>query len=221
MTTAVNSTTATGSSATAAAAPAISTDGTEDRFLKLLIAQMKNQDPLNPLDNAQVTSQMAQINTVQGIAQLNSSVTTMLAQLQGGQAIALTGHDVLVEGNDLTLAAAGTGFASKGGFDLAQDADHVNVNVKDAKGNVVATLDLGAQTAGPGTFTWNGTLATGATAPAGKYTFEVTATTGKASTQVTALTAARVAGSAVTAQGVRLTLEGVGNRYYSDVRMVL
>ena len=212
------------SAATIAAANnhSLSSDATEDRFLKLLIAQMKNQDPLNPLDNAQVTSQMAQINTVQGIAQLNSSLATMVTQFQGAQAISLPGHDVLVAGNTLTLADRGKGVAARGGFELGDDADHVGVDVKDAAGNVVAHIDLGAQSAGPGSFEWNGSTGTaGTTASAGNYTFEVKAYRGSAAVQSATLRAARVEGTAITAQGVRLSLAGMGSRYYSDVRMVL
>src|SRR5678815_4078393 len=72
---------------------------TSDRFLKLLVAQMKNQDPLNPMDNAQVTSQMAQINTVTGIDKLNSTVAGLSAQfmqMQAMQGASLVGHDVIV-----------------------------------------------------------------------------------------------------------------------------
>jgi len=82
--------------------------GTEDRFLKLLVTQMKNQDPLNPLDNAQVTSQMAQLSTVTGIEKLNAALTTMsqsFASSQSLQAANMIGHGVLVPG--------------KGGLDLS------------------------------------------------------------------------------------------------------
>ena len=78
-----------------------------DRFLKLLVAQMQNQDPLNPMDNAQVTSQMAQINTVNGIQQLNTTVqglTTQFTQMQALQGASLVGHDVIVPGNKLDIA---------------------------------------------------------------------------------------------------------------------
>ena len=79
---------------------------TSDRFLKLLVAQMKNQDPLNPMDNAQVTSQMAQINTVTGIDKLNSTVqglSTQFVQLQAMQGASLVGRDVIVAGNKLSV----------------------------------------------------------------------------------------------------------------------
>jgi flagellar basal-body rod modification protein FlgD len=83
--------------------------GSEDRFLKLLVAQMKNQDPLNPLDNAQVTSQMAQINTVSGIERLNTTVAglnSQLVQLQTMQGAALVGHEVTVSGDRLSVAGS-------------------------------------------------------------------------------------------------------------------
>ena len=73
--------------------------GSEDRFLKLLVAQMQNQDPLNPMDNAQVTSQMAQINTVSGIEKLNTTVpglNSQFVQLQALQGATLVGRDVTV-----------------------------------------------------------------------------------------------------------------------------
>ena len=220
--TSINSSNAAASAATSASGAPISTDGTEDRFLKLLIAQMKNQDPLNPMDNAQVTSQMAQINTVQGISQLNATMQTMLTQFQGSQAISLTGHQVLIDGNSLTLASAGSGsgLSAKAGFVLASDADHVGVDIKDAQGNLVSHIDLGAQSAGPGTFDWNGALGSGSAA-AGNYTFEVKAYNGAAAVSATPLRAARVEATAITSSGVRLSLQGMESRYYSDVRMVL
>jgi len=220
MTTAVNSVSSNSTFSASSSKPAIGKDTTEDRFLKLLIAQIKNQDPLNPLDNAQVTSQMAQINTVQGISQLNTSMAAMLTQFQGAQAISLSGRQVLVEGNKLTLAKTADVLGSKGGYALSADADRVTVDIKDDKGNVVKQLALGAQTAGANAFNWTGALETGL-AVAGKYTFEVKAYSGTTSVPVTALQAARVEGSTITSQGVRLTLEGLGARYYSDVHMVL
>jgi flagellar basal-body rod modification protein FlgD len=219
--TTINATASAGSNvANGATTNTIGKDPTEDRFLKLLIAQMKNQDPLNPLDNAQVTSQMAQINTVQGIAQLNTSMLSMLNQFQDAQAITLPGRRVLVDGNSLTLAKTGDVLSAKGGFDLSQDAERVTVDIKDDKGNVVTQLSLGAQSAGAGAFSWNGALEKSLAAE-GKYTFDVKAYNGTAVVPVTTLMAARVEGTAITPQGVRLTLEGLGSRYYSDIRMVI
>ena len=106
---AVNATSST-SDVYVASAPASSAASdatmTSDRFLKLLVAQMKNQDPLNPMDNAQVTSQMAQINTVTGIDKLNTTVAGLSAQfmqMQAMQGASLVGHDVIVAGNKLDI----------------------------------------------------------------------------------------------------------------------
>ena len=78
----------------------------QDRFLKLLVAQLNNQDPMNPMDNAQMTSQMAQINTVTGIQQLNDTMKSMATQfsaMQMLQGASMVGRDVLIEGNSLSI----------------------------------------------------------------------------------------------------------------------
>src|SRR5215510_12087951 len=117
--------------------------GSADRFLKLLVTQLQNQDPLNPMDNAELTSQMAQINTVSGIQTLNTTVqslNTQFVQMQALQGAALVGHDVTVKGDGLAIEN-GVGV---GGFDLAGTADAVKLEVLDASGRVVDTRQLGA-----------------------------------------------------------------------------
>jgi flagellar basal-body rod modification protein FlgD len=150
--------------------------GSEDRFLKLLVAQMQNQDPMNPLDNAQVTSQMAQINTVSGIDKLNKTVAglnSQLVQLQALQGVTLVGRDVTVAGDRLSVAD-GVGV---GGFELTAAADNVRVEILNGAGRVADTIDLGAQASGSHAFEW----------PAGNvqdgdaYRFRVTANAGSAS----------------------------------------
>lgn len=81
----------------------------ESRFLTLLTSQLKNQDPLNPMDNAETTSQLAQISTVTGIEKLNATLTKMMSSNQTSdtlQAANLVGHSVLVEGNQLALSSS-------------------------------------------------------------------------------------------------------------------
>ena len=98
-----------------------------DRFLKLLVTQMQNQDPLNPMDNAQVTSQMAQINTVTGIEKLNTTVSSLnnsFAQTQLMQSVGLVGHSVLLEGNKLAVDEEGV---ARGGFEIGSKATNVVV----------------------------------------------------------------------------------------------
>lgn len=192
-----------------------------DRFLKLLVAQMNNQDPLNPLDNAEVTSQMAQINTVTGINGLNDTVAKLLDQftrLESMQAAQLTGRSVLVAGNALTLPATGS---AVGGIELDLPADTVNVEIKDASGQVVRTLQLGKQDAGVMRFEWDGRTAGGEAAAAGNYTYSVTAKNGSTSISATALTARQVTGARTTNGTVELVLAGGAAVAYSDIKQIL
>ena len=102
---------------------------------KLLVAQLNNQDPMNPLDNAQMTSQIAQINTVTGIQQLNDTVKGMMNQFaaqQLMQAGSMVGRQVLVEGN--TMSIDSTSHKAGGAFDLAGSAATVTVQVLDPNG---------------------------------------------------------------------------------------
>jgi len=174
--------------------------GSEDRFLKLLVAQMQNQDPMNPLDNAQVTSQIAQINTVSGIEKLNTTVAglnTQLLQLQALQGATLVGRQVTVTGDRLSVAD-GSGV---GGFDLSGAADQVKVEVLNGAGRVVDTLSLGAMTSGRHAFEW----AAGKVTDADGYRFRVTATAGSAS--VLGGTLMRDQVEAVNSSGSTLNLE--------------
>jgi flagellar basal-body rod modification protein FlgD len=193
-----------------------------DRFLKLLVAQMNNQDPLNPLDNAQVTSQMAQINTVSGINNLNTTVTQLLSQfntLASMQAAQLTGHNVLVEGNTLSIGAAGG--TATGGVSLSTPADTVTVDIKDAAGNTVRELQLGKQDAGVTRFDWDGKLANGDSAPAGSYTISVTAKAGSTAVPATALASRQVTGVTTNNGSVQLVLAGGGSVAYTDIKQIL
>jgi flagellar basal-body rod modification protein FlgD len=151
----ISGTSSTTASGAAVAQLSATTEPTsEDRFLKMLVAQMQNQDPLNPLDNAEVTSQMAQINTVTSLEKLNTSMAglgTQFVQLQAMQGAALVGHDVAVEGDTLRIRD-GVGDA---GFELANAADKVKIDIKTAGGTVIDTIELTSQEAGRHAFTWD------------------------------------------------------------------
>jgi flagellar basal-body rod modification protein FlgD len=175
--------TATTASTATASGSTGSTQNLAQTFLQLLVAQMNNQDPLNPVDNNQITTQMAQISTVTGINNLNSSVSGLMSELQQSAALQsaqLTGHSVMVAGSGLDLASnssASTGVSSVGAFSLGSSAANVAVTVKDASGNTVRTLSLGAMSGGLQDFTWDGSTDAGGTAAAGSYTYSVQATT--------------------------------------------
>jgi flagellar basal-body rod modification protein FlgD len=191
-----------------------------DRFLKLLVAQMNNQDPLNPLDNAQVTTQMAQISTVTGINNMSDTIGQLMAQfasMQSLQAAQLTGRSVLVSGNALT---AGAGPAT-GGIQLAAPADQVTIDVRDANGQVVRTLELGGQAPGLQSFTWDGLDSSGKAVAAGRYTFAAKASAGGQPVGVDTLTAARVDGVRMNGTDMQLIVAGIGPVAFSDIKQIL
>ncbi len=149
----------------------------ETRFLTLLMAQMRNQDPLNPLDNAQVTTQLAQLSTVTGIEKLNENMSRLLAgynEAQAMQAASMVGRSVMLAGNNLPMADG----KSIGGIGLSSPADQVQITIKDANGKVVQVVDLGEHEAGNSYFAWDGADADGNVLPDGNYTFSVKATLG-------------------------------------------
>lgn len=189
--------------------------GAEDRFLKLLVAQMQNQDPLNPMDNAQVTSQMAQIQSVNGIEKLNRTVEglgTQFSQLSALQGASLVGRDVIVAGDRLTANDEGL---PQGGFELTSAADRVQVEVLNAGGRVIDTIELGAQGSGRHGFEW--TPPEGVDASLGQR-FRIVAKSGAANVTSTPLMRDRV--DAVIAGGDQLTLELrlSGSVAYADIR---
>jgi flagellar basal-body rod modification protein FlgD len=158
----------------------------QDRFLKLFVAQLDNQDPLNPMDNAQMTSQMAQINTVTGIQQLNQTLQGMATQfsaLQNMQGISLVGRQVVVDGNRLNVS----GTTAQGAFSLPAGADVTRVDVLSSAGAVIGSASLGAKAAGMNNFDLD--LAALGIDPAAAAGFQVFATSGGSA--VTATTMAR------------------------------
>ena len=205
--------------ATQAATPA-SGAGIADQFLKMLVAQLKNQDPLNPMDNAQVTSQMAQLSTVDGINKLNATLTTMSMgtnATQALQAASLVGSQVLVDGNAMQLS----GGQAAAGYQLDAAADRVTVTVKGPSGEVVYTGHLGKQPAGLSLFNWDGSTANGARAVDGGYSFSITAASGGASVAATTLSLGRVDGVTPSASGTTLTVGGIGATALANVKHFL
>jgi flagellar basal-body rod modification protein FlgD len=197
-----------------------SATGIQNQFLKLLTTQLQNQDPLNPMDNAQVTSQLAQISTVQGIQGLNTTLQTMLGNTQESQAMqaaALVGHAVLVPGSSI---AAASGVTSYAGFDLKNDADKVTVTIKNSSGTVVRTLDLGSGDAGPNMFSWDGKSDNGTQAADGTYKFTVSATQAGASVGTTALSVGKVGSVVRSGTGFTLDVGALGTASFNDVREV-
>ncbi|WP_435947894.1 flagellar hook assembly protein FlgD [Dryocola sp. BD586] len=182
----VNDTTVSGASSTSSlsTSSASSSSDLQSSFLTLLVAQLKNQDPTNPLQNNELTSQLAQISTLSGIEKLNTTLGSVSGQLtsnQQVQATTLIGHGVMIPG---TKILAGSDATTPFGVELQQAADKVTATITDSSGKVVRTIDIGGLSAGVHTFTWDGSMTDGTTAPDGAYNVSIAASNG--STQLVA-----------------------------------
>lgn len=178
---------------------------TQDYFMKMLLAQIQNQDPMNAQDPAQMTSQLTQLNTASGIEKLNTSISAMLAQATSQSFMnssSLIGDSVLAPGSSMALGAAGNA-----DFGLKLDAASAQTTVKvvAADGTVIDELSLGALSQGVHTFTWDGAGYDGQRAAAGNYKLLLAAAdgTGTAVTS-TALTRGLVSGVSRTDTGTQL-----------------
>ena len=147
----------------------------KDQFLQLLITQLKNQDPLSPMDNTEFTAQMATFSSLEQLFGINDNLKS-LQSLQGAmnntQAMTLIGKEVEAMGSSIQLSG---GRASDMAFDLPAAASGLRVTIKNAEGAQVATIDRGVMKAGRHELPWNGTDNNGSTLVDGYYTYEVEA----------------------------------------------
>ncbi|MRW83311.1 flagellar hook assembly protein FlgD [Pseudoduganella sp. FT26W] len=200
----------------------------QDKFMKLLVTQLQNQDPLNPMDNAAMTSQLAQLSTVTGINKVNAtleSLRTDIASTQSSTAINLIGKGVLVEGKGIQLnsSTADDGTVTNSsvfGVDLASDSEAVSISIQDSSGKTVRTMSMTNAEAGTYPITWDGTKDDKTVAPAGSYTFTVTASTAGSALTATPLQLAAVASVSTGASGVKLNTS-LGHFAMSDIKEVL
>ncbi|WP_291008592.1 flagellar hook capping FlgD N-terminal domain-containing protein [Hydrogenophaga sp.] len=185
----------------------------QDRFLTLLVAQINSQDPLNPMDNAQMTTQMAQINTVSGIQQLNATLKGMADQfgsLQSLQGTSLIGRQALLEGNTLSF----DGEQGRGALALSGPADQVMVDVMGTNGTLLDSVNLGALPAGQHPFSWD----SAGLDPARVGGFSVRATQGGQAVTATPLTRTPVASVGFSAGAMTLQLQDGRTLGYDQIK---
>jgi flagellar basal-body rod modification protein FlgD len=194
----------------------------QDAFLKLLITQLKNQNPLNPQDNTAFVAQLAQFSSLQGIQNLNTTMTSLSNSMQSSQALqasALVGRTVEVESKTAYLASGGT---IRGTITLPDSTANMQLNIYNESNQLVMQKDLGSQEAGDIPFGWDGTGSDGTALPAGTYTFQVLAKDGKTSTPLTTYLSANVNSVTMGAnQEVTLNVNGVGQVALSSVKDIL
>ncbi len=141
----------------------------QSEFLKLMIAQLNNQDPMKPMQNGDFIAQMAQFSAVTGLTKLQQSFDGLATSLKSNQALqasSLVGRTVMVPSAIGTLPQGGT---LSGVVNLASSSSDLAITIQDAGGQVMRRLELGPQQTGEVYFNWDGTTDKGVAARPGRY----------------------------------------------------
>lgn len=202
----------------------------KDAFLKLLVTQMSNQDPLDPQSNSDFVAQLAQFSTVEGLGQLNSTTENMAASFQSSQALqatSLVGRSIKVDSEAAQLTESGS---VEGTINLPFNASRIDMNVYNTAGEIVAQRPLAVDNGGAGqfisagelAFSWDGKDNNGNSLPRGSYRFEMLASSGETVRQVSTSMNANVDSVTVGTNGaITLNVAGVGAIPMSNVREIL
>ena len=195
----------------------------KDEFMKLLIAQMKNQDPMNPMQGDQMAAQLAQFSSLEQLQEINQTLTTqassqgnLLGAVQGSAAIGLLGHSVLATGNQVQVG--GTNGATSVTANVSAAATTATLHIFNSAGAEVGTESLGAIASGRQSFNI-GDATKGL--PAGTYTYSIDAkdATGTA-VPVTTYMSGVVDGITSGPNGLTLTAGGLSIPYASVIQIV-
>ncbi|QKE63039.1 flagellar hook assembly protein FlgD [Aquipseudomonas campi] len=194
----------------------------KNEFLNLLVAQLNNQNPLEPQGNSEFIAQLAQFSQVEGIEKLNTSMGSLLSGYQSSQALqasSLVGHKVIVPTDKAVVDTAETFKAS---LVLPVTSSNVYVNVYDSAGASVNRINLGQQAAGSVTFMWDGKDASGKVMPPGTYKFEAQASYADGTKGLYTLLPANVDSVTLGQNGgeMLLNLAGLGSVPLSQVQMI-
>lgn len=191
----------------------------QEEFLKLMTTQLANQDPLKPMENGEFLGDLAQFSTVTGIEELTTAfegLAQSMTQWQTLQGATLVGQEVLVPGNTAALEA---GQPIEGALDLSSSASAVTVDIYDATGQLVDSMNLGTQASGLVEFSWDGVLANGSTAPPGRYEIRASAQYGGSVEAVSPLVSGEVGSVTLNSStsGLMLNVNGVGEIGLSQI----
>jgi len=192
-------------------------------FLELMTTQLKNQDPMKPMDNGEFLAQIAQFGTVNGVTELNTSFNGFASSLQSSQALQaanLIGRQVLIENDEAYLSPQD---GMNAAVELDASAEDVAVNVYDAIGQVIGRVELGAQTSGLVQFNWDGATLSGANAAPGRYQVEVEATRNGQTESLSPLVSANVTSLTIgkLGQELQVELEHLGQVGFGQVQKIL
>jgi flagellar basal-body rod modification protein FlgD len=192
-------------------------------FLELMTAQLRFQDPLEPMENGDFLGQIAQFGTVSGINELNTTFNSLNSSFQSNQALqasTLVGRKVLIPSETGYLGATG---GLSGSVELEQSAQEVTVRVTNEAGQLVHQQLLGLQPKGLSNFTWDGLDSTGTPFQAGNYSISAEVNRGTSVSAGSMLSVVDVESVTIGKAGQDLTLSvaGLGNISMADVRKIL
>jgi flagellar basal-body rod modification protein FlgD len=196
-------------------------DLTQADFLRLMTEQLKNQDPLEPLSNAEFVSQMAEMSTAQGVGDLETAIDNMATSFNSDQALRgadLIGRSALVETDRLPLAVDAEGNLVASGVAATPGAGPVTIEITAANGALVRRLQVESQGAGDVAFAWDGTNEQGQAVAPGTYRMRATFGEGRYSQAVGTGTMSPIDSVTLDPQGMLLNLRGLGTAPLSAIR---
>jgi flagellar basal-body rod modification protein FlgD len=193
-----------------------------DEFLTLMTTQLKNQDPMKPLDGTAFIAQLAQFGAVSGIQEMQGSIESLAASLRSTQTLngaTLVGREVLAPSDSLRYTQ---GVPVNGELEVPDGTSSLEVRITDANGEVVRSMTVPV-TDGTAAFSWDGLRNDGTTAASGSYDIEAIAKVGTTSESLTVLLAGRVSSVSIEPNGAGLTLNtsALGAVSMADVRRVM
>ena len=192
-------------------------------FLELMTTQLKNQDPMKPMDNGEFLAQIAQFGTVNGVTELNDSFSGFASTMQSSQALQasnLIGRQVLVENDEAYLS---TQNGMVGGVELGSSAEDVAVNIYDVVGQIIGRVELGAQESGLVQFNWDGVTLNGSNAAAGRYRVEIEATRDGETEALSPLVSSTVNSLTIgkLGQEMQVELDNLGSVSFGKIQKIL
>ncbi len=195
----------------------------KDAFMTLMLAQLKNQNPMEPMTNGEFLGQIAQFTSANGISDLQQSFAAFASSMSSQQALqaaSMVGRKVLVDSNQISWDGAE---AANIRINLGAATDNVTISVSDAQGGVVRKIQLGSQAAGDVTAAWDGLDDRGNILPAGRYTVNAMAGNGDNQYQLTTTVSAAVNSVIPGRNGSEtvLNLQDLGPVAFSQVREII
>jgi flagellar basal-body rod modification protein FlgD len=187
-------------------------------FMRLMITQLRNQDPFQPMQSGEFLGQLAQFGTVSGIDDVRSALEALSGSVTASQtlqAASLVDRHVLVPAKEAWLPPSGK---VEGAVDVPPGTSSIAVGVYDLGGTLVATLPIDSTSAGQHALEWTGELPDGSQAPSGYYELRAVGTVDGASTALDTLVSGRVESVSVNGSSIGLTVTGLGVVNFADVR---